>query len=294
MSSSDASIHPNSSISAAYEGEHSFGREDESMMSTARLEAQYTPQYIGSHLVSPSSWSYGYPTTDHRSTVSSPYHDVKTFPTTKTRTERPRSSRKTDFFQDRWVGEILSTVFSLSCLMAVIVLASKLNNTWLSKWTFLLQPSTLISILVTGAQSSIMLAIAEVISQSKWLYFWNARRRLNELSRFDDASRGPLGSLKLFWPGRSGIRPFLAYGGAFVTIAALAMGPFAQQIVGLRVDKVPNELRNSSVTVSNLYQSGDSGVYLKWVSNMGTCKSALLKSAETSLAWLSNIWARRF
>lgn len=245
------------------------------MMSRAGVEAQYSPPYIGSHLIAPSAWPYN--PVGQASTGPSSYHDGKTFLMTEIRPKRPRPSQKTRFFKDRWVGEILATIFSLGCLMAVIVLASKLNNTWLSKWTFVLQPSTLISILVTGAQSSIMLVVAEIISQSKWLYFWNARRRLNELSRFDDASRGPLGSLKLFWPGRSGIRPFLAYGGAFVTIAALAMGPFAQQIVGLRVDKVPNELRNSSVAVSNLYQSGDSGVYLKWVSNQGTCKSALQK-----------------
>lgn len=159
---------------------------------------------------------------------------------------------------DSWMFEIVIVVFSVGCLLAIAILAWEINGTWLSNWTFFLQPGTLISILSTGCQSSMMLVISEIISQSRWVYFWTDKRSLSELAVFESASRGPLGAVAFLWPGASGLRPMIASGGALVTITALALGPFTQQIVGTRIEKIPQAQVNSTIPVANVYDSGDS------------------------------------
>ncbi|EKG16900.1 hypothetical protein MPH_05881 [Macrophomina phaseolina MS6] len=72
-----------------------------------------------------------------------------------------------------------------------------------------------------------MMPIAEGISQLKW-YWFNEPQPLIDLDRFDTASRGPWGSLLLLFHTR---KHYLASLGAFITIAALAVDPFSQQVL---------------------------------------------------------------
>jgi hypothetical protein len=52
-----------------------------------------------------------------------------------------------------------------------------------------------------GTRSLLLMVLAEVISQSKWLWYRNtgAARKLFDIQIFDQASRGPWGSFKMFW-----------------------------------------------------------------------------------------------
>ncbi|KAH8896123.1 hypothetical protein GQ53DRAFT_838403 [Thozetella sp. PMI_491] len=159
---------------------------------------------------------------------------------------------------DTWFWEILAITFSIACMVSVAVLASGIHQTWLSRWTFLLQPSTLISILVTGAQSSMMLVVAVVFGQLKWLHVSLPKTRpLVDLSTFDSASRGPLGSLSLFyrWKPHSAVLIPSVYAASLTTIASLGMGPFAQQIVTFVDNQVPRGVSNSTIAVTNYYNN---------------------------------------
>ena len=71
--------------------------------------------------------------------------------------------------------------------------------------------------------------VAQGISQLKWTYFQQRPHRLAELQVFDDASRGPLGSLQLLWKIRW--KAVVASLGALVCVLALATEPFTQQIL---------------------------------------------------------------
>lgn len=161
------------------------------------------------------------------------------------------------FFHDKWLWETTSILFSLACVIAITVLSSRLDGTWLSKWTFFLQPSTTFSILITAAESSMMVSVAEVLSQLKWLQTSLPKARsVADFAAFDSASRGPLGSLSLFylWKPRSMVLLPLVYAASLITIAALAMGPFTQQIISIQAENlVPQEGINSTVAVSNYY-----------------------------------------
>lgn len=72
-----------------------------------------------------------------------------------------------------------------------------------------------------------MKPIVECISQLKWLWFVR-KERISGFQAFDDASRGPTGCLALLGKLRG---MHLVSLGAAVTIAPVAFGPFAQQVV---------------------------------------------------------------
>jgi hypothetical protein len=82
--------------------------------------------------------------------------------------------------------------------------------------------------------------VAEGISQLKWTYFQQRPQRLYDMQIFDDASRGPLGSMTMLW--NMNIRALVASTGAILTILSLAADPFAQQILSYpsRMGKASN------------------------------------------------------
>lgn len=109
-----------------------------------------------------------------------------------------------------------------------------------------INPNTLISILATLNRSSLLLYVTQGIAQSKWPYFQRKEHRLSDLQAFDDASRGPLGSLCLLWSINIKVSPIStrphgkvlttmqavsACFGAIVVMLALLMEPFTQQII---------------------------------------------------------------
>lgn len=130
--------------------------------------------------------------------------------------------------RETWLWEVLNTIFSISCVIAIIVILSRINGQTLLSWTAPISPNAMISILSTALKASMILAVAESISQLKWLHY-DKSRSVKDLQVFDDASRGPWGSFSLLWRARR-VSP-LTYVGCAVTIAAIALDPFAQQIL---------------------------------------------------------------
>jgi hypothetical protein len=135
-----------------------------------------------------------------------------------------------NFFKHHWLWEVSGAIFSLLCTMVVILILSKANGKPLSSWRFPVSPNALISIFSTLAKAALMVPVAACISQLKWMYFENAHA-LNELDVFDEASRGPWGSLELIFRLKMKPRAIMATWGSVITILALAMDPFAQQIL---------------------------------------------------------------
>lgn len=114
-------------------------------------------------------------------------------------------------------------------MIGILSTLSCLDNHSLSEWPLLLAPNTMISPFVTVTKTSMLLRIAERISQLKWSYFQEMAHSVAKLQDFDEASRGPWGSLMfLFCAKRWALVASL---GAFIMIAALAMDPLGQHIV---------------------------------------------------------------
>lgn len=94
------------------------------------------------------------------------------------------------------------------------------------------------------SRSALLFTVATVIGQLKWPWILG-QRTLIDLQTFDDASRGPLGCIKLLTT-RVGLSFTLL--GAIITIGSLAFDPFLQQLVG---SLVIQSYQNSSLAFTS-------------------------------------------
>ena len=142
---------------------------------------------------------------------------------------------------------------SVVCMGAVISTLVYIREKPLTFWTLPIAPNTLVSVFSTLAKSALMLTVAECISQLKWLHF-QTTHKLVELDHFDEASRGPFGSLLFLW--KINITSALASLGALITIFALAADPFTQQVISFPSRNVSLGLNTASFGITQIYDSG--------------------------------------
>jgi hypothetical protein len=115
-------------------------------------------------------------------------------------------------------------------------------------------PNSVISFLSTIAKSCLGFTATACISQVKWLHMQNKKRSLTSLQIFDDASRGPLGAISLFFTAETASS--VAAVGALITLAALVIDPFTQLVVTYPLRQVPTEDGVAVVYTSSIYDSG--------------------------------------
>lgn len=132
----------------------------------------------------------------------------------------------------RWLLEVLSWLFSAMCMVAVIGVLAGLKDKPLTKWVLAektgLTLNAYISILSKMAGAALILPVSEALGQLKWSWFLEHSKQMWDFEIFDNASRGPWGSLLLLirTKGRA-----LAALGAMIMLCSLALDPFFQQVV---------------------------------------------------------------
>jgi hypothetical protein len=122
-----------------------------------------------------------------------------------------------------------------------------------------IQPNALISIFAVIAKAALIYTIAGCISQSKWLRFHKEVHQIIDLQRFDDASRGPWGSTQFLWRFR--FREPIASVGCIITVVALAIDPFTQQIIEYPSRQVSSGVGSATTQRCQAYESGTSSIY---------------------------------
>lgn len=98
-----------------------------------------------------------------------------------------------------WYLEIGAVILSFLALAAAIIVLRFEDGKPITQYTFYLSLNTVISILGTIAKSSLAFALAACMGQGKWNWFRSRRSELVGFQRFDEASRGPWGSMKFLW-----------------------------------------------------------------------------------------------
>jgi hypothetical protein len=147
----------------------------------------------------------------------------------------------------RWLLEIISWLFSAICMAAIIGVLIYLRDRPLSDWQLAKKtPLTLnafISILSKMAGAALLLPVSEALGQLKWSWFLEHSKQMWDFEIFDNASRGPWGSMLLLI--RTKARTLAAVG-AMIMLASLALDPFFQQVV-----EFPDRwaLQNTSSTI---------------------------------------------
>ena len=114
-----------------------------------------------------------------------------------------RISAVQEHFDVDWTWETVCVIVRVLSFSALAIVFKCFNGKPLQDWTFYLSLNTVASILGTLGKSSLLLAVSAAIGQGKWLWFQTRQRPLIEFDTFDEASRGPLGSLKLLWRTRA-------------------------------------------------------------------------------------------
>jgi hypothetical protein len=126
-----------------------------------------------------------------------------------------------------WLVELTSLILAVIAFAAIIITLMLHQDRPIPKWPSLISINTLVSIFTAILKASMLLPIAEGVSQLKWLWFREIRP-LIDLERFDSASRGPWGCFLLLVKRHTN---YLAALGAIITITAMAVDPFAQQVI---------------------------------------------------------------
>ena len=101
------------------------------------------------------------------------------------------------FYTDWWYWEILTAVLSLVTFCAICMVLYNFDCRPSPTLPYALPLSSLVSFLATISKSFLFVAIASSTDQFKWLWFSGKNRRLEDMQVYDEASRGPWGSLML-------------------------------------------------------------------------------------------------
>lgn len=128
----------------------------------------------------------------------------------------------------------------------LVVILLQMNNRPLDTWTQKISLNAMVSALSTISKALLLEPVGASIGQLKWLHL-RRPRRMYDFELFDQASRGPLGSIFLL----ARFRLDMVSLGCFVTILSAALGPFTQQVISYANRQV--DAQNSSVTFGVTY-----------------------------------------
>lgn len=157
-----------------------------------------------------------------------------------------------------WVVEIISCVVSILSLAAILVTVGLMDGQPLSNWPMKITLNSFVSFMSTVSKATLILPVSEAISQLKWLWFRSAGS-LEDIQKFDEASRGTWGSLKLLFHTQ---RVHLAKLGALVMILALCMDPFFQQVISYPSRRVALPKSNATIPLANGYSMYSPGAIM--------------------------------
>lgn len=114
--------------------------------------------------------------------------------------------RQNAWLENLWLYEVLAELIAIGSLALMFSVLYYFNGRPQGKWQFShLTLNGVVSFLATVTRTCLMVPVSAAIGQRKWLWFLSPSRtsrkarRLEDFETFDDASRGSVGSLKLFW-----------------------------------------------------------------------------------------------
>jgi hypothetical protein len=168
----------------------------------------------------------------------------------------------------RWLLEIISWLLSATCMAGIVGMLIYYKDERIPNWPLGLTLNAYISVLSKVASASLLLPVSEALGQLKWSWFQGDNsKKMWDFEIFDNASRGPWGSLLLLvrTKGRS-----MAALGAAVTLFALALDPFFQQVVEFperwrlqeATGSIPRALAYTPYVAGTQFDSGVNNVQL--------------------------------
>ncbi|KAI1406758.1 hypothetical protein F5Y13DRAFT_197180 [Hypoxylon sp. FL1857] len=135
-----------------------------------------------------------------------------------------------------WKWEIGACGLILISIFAILATLYPHEGRPQPNWPYLISVNSLLSVYGAVLKAALAYIVGSGISQLQWR--WYARERsMFDLVRYDSAGRGPLGSLQWLWANH--LRQPLTAFGAILTIIAIAIDPFIQQLVSYDGCSIP-------------------------------------------------------
>ena len=170
---------------------------------------------------------------------------------------RPRSFYKA-WFEDWWLGELLTILSSCCLVIALCIILQAYNGQPVPSFgTFLnsgITLGTVVALLSTLAVAAVLGSIQQCINQLKWLWYSGPSRPLSDMEIYDQASRGLYGSVQLLWKLR--LAPVASFG-ALLMITQLSIAPLTQQALVYELKSVPFEAGIATVVTINSWTEDD-------------------------------------
>jgi hypothetical protein len=149
-----------------------------------------------------------------------------------------------------WTWEILAILLAVGLMLAKVGILVHFEGQELPDWPLSINLSTLIALLSIIQRAALLLVLAEIVGQAKWMWFTERDRPVYHLEEFNDASRSTLGAIQLFFLGitnqaQAGIKSLVLLA-ALITVLSFTIGPFTQQAF----NQTPCRRLVSSITAS--------------------------------------------
>ncbi|KAJ5611468.1 hypothetical protein N7528_008573 [Penicillium herquei] len=191
------------------------------------------------------------------------------------------------FCLDTWGFEILAWTFSVLCFVAICILLKVYEGKVRPQLAYHLSLNAVISILATGCKSALYLVVGEAVCQLKWLHFRGPKQqKLSSMQEFDNASRGPLGSICIILSHRA---QSLVCLGAAIIVILLAFEPFMQQVISYPVLSV--KITDGQAVAKQLYGALVSPATLINSTRAQAFQSVVDLSGDFANAWGQGLWS---
>lgn len=195
-----------------------------------------------------------------------------------------------------WRLEMFSSSMNLILFGLIIAIFCTMNNRPLDDWPLKISLNAVISILTTACSAAMMHSVSASISQLKWLHFKTRPRRLFNLEAFDEASRGPYGSVKFLLS----VKWNLATIGALITLLRLGFAPFTQQVIDLHPREVVTPDSNAAYGYTHAYDRRvgpvERGEFLMILWTRNSVSNRVETGPKSGLRWCGqkpSPWTRR-
>lgn len=143
-----------------------------------------------------------------------------------------------------WFQEMAACILSAAAISAVVATLYLHQGRPLPEWPLKISINAAISIYSVVLKVSVSLVVDSCIGQLQWLWFRQSRS-LYDAIRYDEATRGPWGSVKLLRYNLIS-RPTASFA-AIISILTIAVDPFFQQILSYSDCQVPMSSANATI-----------------------------------------------
>lgn len=96
---------------------------------------------------------------------------------------------------EMWFYDFCAWLISCYCFAGIVITLMVHRDQPIPEWPFNITINALVSALSTVMGSALLVPVSNAIGQSKWSWIQKDRRKLEDIAIYDDASRGPWGSL---------------------------------------------------------------------------------------------------